>query len=107
MLHRFVSTPERQGERLDMAHPSNDAEWLRNVEMVLAPNPALSPEQQQLVADDYAMGPARQLEITVRAPLVKYMVVALRLGTTEQTQNNPKAHQLALVNRNDMGGLIL
>lgn len=107
MLHRFVSTPEIEGSRLDMAHPSNDSEWLRKVEMILAPNPALSPEQQQLVADDYAMGTVRQLRITVRAPLVKYMVVALRIGTTEQTRNNPKAHQLALVNRDVMGRLIL
>ncbi len=107
MLHRFVSTPEIEGGRLAMAHPSNDSEWLRKVEMILVPNPALSPEQQQLVADDYAMGPARQLQITVRAPLVKYMVVALRIGTTEQTRKNPKAHQLTLANRDAMGGLIL
>jgi hypothetical protein len=107
MLHRFVSVPDVHGARLDMAAPSKDADWKRQIEMVLIPNPALSPGQQQLVADDYAMGSARKRQITVRAPLVHYMAIALRIGTAAQTRNNPKAHQLALANRDALSGLIL
>lgn len=107
MLHRFVDVPDIEGERLEMATPSNDVEWFREVEMVLTPNPALRPEQQQLVADDYAMGPDKTLRVIVRSPLVKYMVVALKIGTPHQTRTNPKAHQLALANRDALRQLIL
>ncbi|MBA4500946.1 WYL domain-containing protein [Marinobacterium marinum] len=107
MLHRFVSIPEIDSDRLEMANPEHDKEWFKTVEMVLIPNPALDPERQQLVADDYAMGPEKQLKVTLRAPLVKYMAVELRIGTPEQTQDNPNAHQLTLANRDELGGLIL
>lgn len=107
MLHRFVSVPEIDSERLEMASPIHDAEWNRMIEMILIPNPALGQEQQQLVSDDYAMGADRQLKVSVRAPLVKYMAVELRLGTSEQTQANPNAHQLALANSDELSGLIL
>lgn len=107
MLHRFVGVPDVEGERLEMATPPNDVEWFDEVEMALTPNPALQPEQQQLVADDYAMGPDKTLRISVRAPLIKYMVVALRLGTPEQTRTYPKAHQLDLANRYELDGFIL
>jgi predicted DNA-binding transcriptional regulator YafY len=107
MLHRFVSIPEIDSDRLELANPERDKEWFKTVEMVLIPNPALDPEQQQLVADDYAMGPDQQLPVSVRAPLVKYMVVELRIGTPEQAADNPNAHQLVLANRDELGGLIL
>lgn len=107
MLHRFVDVPDLHGDSLSMASPSKDVEWYRKVELVLTPNPALLPEQQQLVADDYAMEQDKTLRISVRAPLVKYMVVALRIGTPEQTRINPKAHQLALANRDALDALIL
>jgi hypothetical protein len=107
MLHRFVSIPEIDSDRLELANPERDKEWFKTVEMVLIPNPALDPEQQQLVADDYAMGPDQQLAVSVRAPLVKYMVVELRIGTPEQAADNPNAHQLVLANRDELGGLIL
>jgi len=107
MLHRFVAVPEIETDRLEIADPSRDKEWGHQVEMVLVPNPALSPLQQQLVADDYAMGTARQLRLKVRAPLVKYMAVELRIDSPEQTRENPNAHQLDLANRDELSGLIL
>lgn len=107
MLHRFIDVPDVEGERLEIAHPANDLEWSQEVEMVVTPNPALKLKQQQLVADDYAMGPDKTMRVTLRSPLVKYMVVAFRLGTPEQTQTNPKAHQLALANREALSELIL
>lgn len=107
VLHRFVSVPEIYGDRLEKASPSYDTEWDRIVEMVVTPNSALLLTQQQLVADDYAMGADKLLHIPVRAPLVKYMMIALRIGTPEQTQENPNAHQLSLANRDELVGLIL
>jgi predicted DNA-binding transcriptional regulator YafY len=107
MLHRFVSIPEIDSDRLEMANPERDKEWFKTVEMVLIQNPALDPQRQRLVADDYAMGPDQQLPVSVRAPLVKYMVVELRIGTPEQAADNPNAHQLVLANRDELGRLIL
>ncbi|MDP4548698.1 WYL domain-containing protein [Marinobacter sp. MDS2] len=107
MLHRFVDVPDLEGERLELGKPSNDIEWFKEVEMVLTPNPALQPEQQQLVADDYAMEPDNTLRIWVRSPLVMYMAIALKIGTPAQTRANPKAHQLALANRHTLKDLIL
>lgn len=107
MLHRFVSVPEIDSYRLEMANPEHDTEWCHQIEMLLIPNPALDQEQQQLVADDYAMGPNRQLKVSVRAPLVKYMAVELRIGTPEQAQDNPNAHQLVLANQDELNDLIL
>ena len=90
-----------------MANPEHDKEWFKTVEMVLIPNPALDPEQQQLVADDYAMGPDQQLKVSVRAPLVKYMAVELRIGTRQQTLQYPAAHQLTLANRDELNKHLL
>ncbi|WP_027848522.1 WYL domain-containing protein [Marinospirillum minutulum] len=107
MLHRFESVPEIDSERLAIAEPKLDTEWAKKVEVILIPNPALKTEQQQLVADDYAMGASKRLKVKLRAPLVKYMVVELRIGTEEQSKNNPKAHQIDLANRDQLSDFIL
>lgn len=101
VLHRFATEPEIDDhlDQIEQASPKNDHEWNTELEMVVIPNPALSPEQQQLVADDYDMGPNNYLKIRVKASLLKYMMVSLHIVDEEQTQSKPNAHQLSLANR--------
>lgn len=107
VLHRFNTIPELESERYGYSDPSLDTDWNRYVMMKIIPNPRLDPEQQQVVADDYHMGNERVLTIPLRASLVKYMAVDLRIGSEKEALENPVAHQLDLANRNELNGLIL
>ena len=101
VLHRFATEPEIDDhlDQVEQASPQHDHEWNHELEMVIIPNPALSTAQQQLIADDYDMGSEMQLKISVKASLLKYMMVSLHLTDEEQTRANPNAHQLSLANR--------
>lgn len=107
MLQRFKTIPELESDRYDYSDPTLDTEWNRYVTMKVVPNPELDPEQQQVVADDYDMGDEKFLTISLRASLVKYKVVDLRIGSVDDAKQRPKAHQLDLANRDELSELIL
>jgi hypothetical protein len=58
--------------------PSQDGDWQTTFEVVLEPNPALSPDQQDAVAWEYDM-PDRRAVLPVRKALLYYLKKRLRL----------------------------
>lgn len=56
-----------------------DVEWNTQVEVVVIPNPYLTPEQQAIIAMDYAMQDG-QLRFTRRIPLVHYALDRMQVS---------------------------
>ncbi len=60
-----------------------DIDWNTIVEVVLVPNPDLSPEQRAAVDWDYQMGGERALRLEVRRALLYYLRQRLRLNVDD------------------------
>lgn len=79
VLNRFRSTPQLQMGEPDLL--PQDSAWDESLEVRLIPNPALSDEQQVLIADDYDLA---QLEpFKIRKALITYFLQANLLPTGE------------------------
>ncbi|HLR18122.1 MAG TPA: WYL domain-containing protein [Alcanivoracaceae bacterium] len=79
-LSRIYRTPKLLGASDKTAE--QDAAWQEQVELRLIPNQHLTPEQQKLVAHDFAMRQQR-LVLTVRAALVQYTLQRYQAAITE------------------------
>lgn len=91
-----------EAELLDASvhNEANDSDWQRIVDVVIAPDPRLSPAQQAVIADDYAMRDG-QLILRTRATLVSYLLRLLQLDPA-QLNDNPLAQQIVLENRQQL-----
>lgn len=72
----------------------NDAEWNEMLSVSIAPNPALSEDQQKIIERDYAMKQGRAV-IAVRSALLFYL--KRRLGIDEGAEKSPAAQQVVIV----------
>ncbi|HEY3798532.1 MAG TPA: WYL domain-containing protein [Caulobacteraceae bacterium] len=61
------------------ALPSDDADWQSWFEVVLTPNPELSPGQRAAVADEYAMTERKEAHLSARRAMLYYVKMRLRL----------------------------
>lgn len=86
------------GEASDI-DPSKDEEWFREVELVLAPHPKLSEEQQRTIELDYGMQSGRTVLCT-RQALLFYVPRQLHLNDTDNS--TPQRQQIVLVNREEL-----
>lgn len=75
----------------------NDVEWSQFVQVELAPNPALSEQEQALVAADYGIENGSTLKIAVRRALVMYTLQRLQVkgGDTTEPRAMPLVEILA------------
>jgi len=79
VLNRFRGTPELQFGEPDLL--PQDLDWEESLEVRLIPNPALTAEQQALIAEDYDLA---QLEpFSIRKALITYFLQANLLPTGE------------------------
>ena len=78
-----------------------DAEWSTQVELVIIPNPFLTPGQQAIIAQDYAMQ-GGQLRFSQRLPLVHYALDRMQVSYDGQHNQNPDQFPLVLQNRNEL-----
>lgn len=79
-----------------------DTVWNTLVEIILGPDPRLTPEQQEVLINDYHMSDGR-LVIRTRAAIVNYLLKDMQVNT-KYLDGVPEAQQLILVNRNDIKG---
>lgn len=80
VLSRCLETGE---ERESEATALQDRYWNERFSVVLVPNPALSPEQQEVVAQDYCMEYG-QIAVPVRKALLYYFNKRLRLDVAKE-----------------------
>lgn len=73
---------------------SSDADWNENVTVTIAPNPALTADQQKIIERDYAMKGGKSM-ITLRRSLLFYL--KRRLGIDEGMKKTPAAQQVVII----------
>ena len=78
-----------------------DVEWNTLVEVVVTPNPCISPGKQQIIAEDYAMQDG-QLRFTRRQPLVHYTLDRMQVSYDGQHHKTPDQFPLVLKNRDEL-----
>lgn len=96
---------DRIGAQYDCEIDSeNDLEWNHFVTLKIAPNPYLTPEQQELIRLEYGMeGGATSID--TRISLVFYVKVHLRLNETASKENSKWIH-LHMVNADEVEEII-
>lgn len=89
-LSRFQGDIEFEGEGSNgMEH---DADWHTHVDIVICPDPRLSPAQKRCIEQEYQMV-AGQLSLPCKAALVNYVLLQLRV---ESYKNKAVAQQIIL-----------
>ena len=78
-----------------------DVEWNTQVEVVVTPNPCLSPGKQRIIAEDYAMQDG-QLRFTRRLPLVHYALDRMQVSYDGLHGQYPDQFPLVLKNRDEL-----
>jgi hypothetical protein len=71
-----------------------DTEWNEIVKVTIAPNPALTEDQQKIIERDYAMKRGKT-EIAMRRSLLFYL--KRRLGIDEGMEKSPVAQQVVII----------
>jgi len=89
-LSRFNGTAEYEGK----AHHSakEDEAWQTFVDVVIQPDPRLTPKQQEIIANDFQMQKGIKT-ISTRAALVNYLLLRLRI---DGYKNTPEEQQIIL-----------
>lgn len=83
ILSRFLNTRATEAA---LATSQEDAHWNERFDVVLRPNPALSAEQQRVIALDYNMA-HDQVTVPVRKALLYYFQKRLRLDVAKALDN--------------------
>lgn len=78
-----------------------DEDWSELVSLQLAPHPGLSEQQQTSLLIDYQHEDG-VIEVQVRRALIGYLLQRLAVDTSADHSLNPHAHQLALMNRDEI-----
>lgn len=94
VLSRFRGEPELLSKSNHTAAEDNG--WNTEINIILKPDPRLSPAQQQVIAQDYSMQHS-QLTIKTRACLAQYLLQELQVNL-RQPGISPEAQQLVVVN---------
>jgi hypothetical protein len=76
-----------------------DAEWNRKLQLVLAPNPALSPAAKRAIRLEYGMKDG-VLQLSCRQALLYYALRRLRLE--DELSEDAVSQQLTLLNRDEL-----
>lgn len=98
VLSRFRDIPELMEESEHGVE--GDADWHTQVTVKLAPDPRLTPEQQEVVEVDYGMTDGL-LCVTTRAKLVPYALKMLLVDPNKEVED-PTAQQIVVQNRDEL-----
>jgi hypothetical protein len=70
--------------------PENDHAWQEFIEVILKPNPKLSPSQRQVIASDFGME-KNEAKLPVRKALLYYFQKRLRIDVADALDNAQEA----------------
>ena len=98
MLSRFRGEPALLDKTSHTA--AQDYGWNTEINIILKPDPRLSPAQQQVIAQDYSMQYG-QLQLRTRACLAQYLLQELQVNLREHPIS-PEAQQLVRVNTEEV-----
>ena len=78
-----------------------DEDWSELVSLQLSPHPKLSEQQRTSLLIDYRHEDGF-IELQVRRALIGYLLQRLAVDSSADHSLNPQAHQLALMNRDEI-----
>jgi len=78
-----------------------DDDWVESVSLKLSPHPKLDAHKQASLLFDYGAD-KEIIEISVRRALIGYLLQRLMVDTSDDHSMNPNAHQLILLNRDEI-----
>lgn len=93
-LTRLTGMRLQDAARPDEANPEKDLAWTTWVDMRILPHPDLTPEQKQMVRNEYFSGTMARRQ-SVRAALLPYVVHELRAAVNPMKQRPPN-YQLCI-----------
>ncbi len=96
-LFRIDQAGDHQAATVD---PSLDFEWKHEIDLVLAPNPALSPSQQAAIEAEYDMNEGKRI-VTMRLSQTFYLMTEHNLDVPQGTLP-PGKQQLVLLNHDEV-----
>lgn len=94
VLSRFRGTPDILGASQHTA--AQDSAWNTLVQIIVKPNPELTPAQQEVIANDYQMHNG-QLTLSTKACLVNYWLQEMQINLNAKTAT-PATQPLVVVN---------
>lgn len=98
VLSRFRA----EAELLDLSPQGagQDLAWQTEIELILAPDPRLSPTKRNVIEQDYGMQNG-QLQLSTRAALANYLLQEMQVNY-KMLDGTPEAQQLILVNLDEV-----
>jgi hypothetical protein len=81
---------DRRDEAPGEAEPPQDHDWNEFIEVILKPNPKLSPSQRQVIASDFGMDKS-EVKLPVRKALLYYFQKRLRIDVADSLDNAQEA----------------
>lgn len=99
VMSRFRGVPDL----LDASEHGREQDdmWNTQVEVVIIPNPCLTPGQQAIIAQDYDMQKGK-LRFKRRLPLVHYALDRMQVSYDGQHEERPLLYPLVLANRSEL-----
>lgn len=100
----FVLSRFEDAQMLEEAAESSvqyDDDWMEAVTLKLAPHPGLSDQKRMSLLIDYRCE-GDLIKLQVRRALIGYVLQRLTVDTTEDHRMNPDAHQLIVLNRDEI-----
>ncbi|MCO3035827.1 WYL domain-containing protein, partial [Pseudomonas aeruginosa] len=101
VLSRFRGVPELMDDGTEHTR-EHDQGWGTEVQVIIAPDSRLKPEQQAIIETDYGMRDGR-LIIETRGALVQYVLQRYQIDTTK-VHTKPTAQQIVVVNLDELQG---
>jgi hypothetical protein len=101
VLGRMLSAELGEPAQVD---PKADADWTTDITLTIAPNPALSENQQKIIALDYGMDDA-YADLTVRRCMLYYALRRLGLDTDPAARRAQEQH-IVLLNAQEVFGAL-
>jgi len=98
VLSRFRGEAELLDE--SKRHAGDDEAWQTQIEVVITPDPRLTPAQREVIEVDYGMT-GGELRLRTRAILASYLLKLLQLEPGTRN-DNPLAQQIVLANHDDI-----
>jgi predicted DNA-binding transcriptional regulator YafY len=86
------------------ANPKSDTDWMTDITLTIAPNPALLTNQQKIVALDYGMEEGSS-DLTVRRCMLYYALRRLGLDTDPSARRAQEQH-IVLLNAQEVFGAL-
>lgn len=103
LLSRILEAQTNNQPHPAQSSQADDENWNVDIDLVIAPHPALSATQKRVIELDYGMDDRGETKITVKKSMLFYALKRLGLDT-DPAARRPQDQQIVLLNRDEVLG---